>query len=290
MSSTTAPDRTEAAQYYFTYIDQVPPGDICRILADQAAETVALLQGISEERSLGRYAPDKWSIRQVVSHVNDAERLFVFRAFWFARGFDSPLPSFDQNVAVSSAGADERTWRSHVDEFRSVRAATLAFLRERPSRRVGAARRRQRQSVHGARSGVCDGRPSDPSHENPARALCMTRPKTELAHQSWMLVRHMISGGTALLPLAVITLFLGMAIYHWVERLAWPDAFLNAAMLLGGMGPVDPLKTTAGKWLAGVYALFAGVVFLVLAGVMLAPVLHHVLHKFHLETGDKPRG
>ena len=57
-----------------------------------------------------------------------------------------------------------------------------------------------------------------------------------------------------------------MAIYHWVEGLAWPDAFLNAAMLLGGMGPVDPLHTTAGKWLAGLYALLAGVVFLVRAG------------------------
>ena len=66
-----------------------------------------------------------------------------------------------------------------------------------------------------------------------------------------------------------------------------PDAFVNAAMLVGGMGPVDPLRTTAGKWLAGAYALFAGVVFLVLAGVMLVPVVHHVLEKFHLESGDK---
>jgi hypothetical protein len=75
-----------------------------------------------------------------------------------------------------------------------------------------------------------------------------------------------------------------MAIYHWTEGLGWPDAFLNAVMLLGGMGPVDPLRTTASKWLAGFYALFAGVVFLVLAGVMLAPVIHHVLQRFHLEA------
>jgi hypothetical protein len=68
-----------------------------------------------------------------------------------------------------------------------------------------------------------------------------------------------------------------MAMYHWVEGLPWSSAFLNAAMLLGGMGPVDPLRTEAGKWLAGVYALFAGVVFLVIAGVMLSPVIHHVL-------------
>jgi len=97
----------------------------------------------------------------------------------------------------------------------------------------------------------------------------------------------MLSGGVALVPLGIGTLALGMAIYHWVERLAWPDAFLNAAMLLGGMGPVDPLHTTAGKWLAGLYALLAGVVFLVLAGVMLAPVVHHALHRFHLEADEK---
>jgi DinB family protein len=128
----TAPDRSEAAEYYFTYINHVPAGDICRILEAQAGETVALLRGISEERSMHRYAPDKWSIRDVVGHLNDTERLFVMRAFWFARGFDTPLPSFDQNVAVATAGAHERTWQSHVDEFRAQRAATLAFFDSLP--------------------------------------------------------------------------------------------------------------------------------------------------------------
>ena len=106
-------------------------------------------------------------------------------------------------------------------------------------------------------------------------------------HRPWLLARHMVTGATALLPLAIGTLSIGMAIYHWVEGRNWSDAFLNAAMLLGGMGPVDRLETTAGKWLAGVYALFAGIVFLVLAGAMLAPVLHHVLHRFHLEGTDE---
>jgi len=106
-----------------------------------------------------------------------------------------------------------------------------------------------------------------------------------LPHRPWHLAGHMVSRAFALLPLAVGTLGLGMAIYHWVEGLSWTDAFLNAAMLLGGMGPVDQLHTTAGKWLAGLYALFAGMVFLVVAGVMLAPMVHHVLHRFHLETG-----
>jgi hypothetical protein len=132
MITITAPDRSEAAEYYFTYIDKVGSGDICRILEAQLPETLALLQGISEERSLHRYAPDKWSIREVMGHVNDTERMFVFRAMWFARGFDSPLPSFDQNVAIRSAGAEARTFRSHVDEFRAIREATLAFFAHLP--------------------------------------------------------------------------------------------------------------------------------------------------------------
>jgi hypothetical protein len=128
-----APAGDEAAEYYFRYIDQVPAGNIVQILEQQGSETITLLQSIPDGRSLHRYAADKWSIRSVVGHLIDCERLFVFRAFWFARGFDSELPSFDQNVAVGTAGADARAWQELVDEFRSVRAATLAFFRSLPS-------------------------------------------------------------------------------------------------------------------------------------------------------------
>ena len=102
----------------------------------------------------------------------------------------------------------------------------------------------------------------------------------------WHVARHMLSEGTALLPIGAGALFLGTAIYHWVEHLPWADSFLNAAMLLGGMGRVNPLQTTAGKWLAGVYALFAGLFFIILACVMLAPVLHHILQRFHLDEKE----
>lgn len=122
------PDRTEAADYYFTYIDKVGDGDILEILGRQEPEYRGLLENVSEEKSLHRYAPGKWSIREAQAHVNDTERLFAFRALWFARGLDLPLPSFDQNVAVASAGADARSWQSHVDEFARVRAATIAFF------------------------------------------------------------------------------------------------------------------------------------------------------------------
>lgn len=133
MSMASAPDRTEAADYYFKYIEQVPAGNIVEILATQSTEALTFLDTISEEQSLHRYRPDKWSVREVLNHLNDAERLFVFRAFWFARGFDSQLPSFDQDVAVAASAADERPWRNHVEEFRAVRAATVTFFQGLPA-------------------------------------------------------------------------------------------------------------------------------------------------------------
>jgi DinB superfamily len=126
-------DRTETADYYFRYIDQVGEGDICRILEAQFPETLTFLRSISDATSLYRYAPGKWSIRETVSHLNDTERLIVSRAFWFARGFEDPLPSFDQNQAIATAGADERSWTSHLEEFRAVRAATLTFFQNLPA-------------------------------------------------------------------------------------------------------------------------------------------------------------
>ena len=130
---TTRPERSEAAEYYFTYIDKVPQGDIGRILEAQSVEIPTLLERIPDARADYRYAADKWSIREVVAHLNDCERLFVFRAFWFARGFTGPLPSFDQNVAMTAAGAQQRSWAGLIDEFRAVRAATLAFFQTLPA-------------------------------------------------------------------------------------------------------------------------------------------------------------
>jgi hypothetical protein len=131
MSSAThpAPEPSEAAPYFFKYIDQVGAGDIVEILSGQGREAQALFGAISSEQSLRRYAADKWTIREVLAHLNDTERLFSFRAFWFARGFESPLPSFDQEIANRNAAANDRSWQSHLDEFATVRAATVAFFR-----------------------------------------------------------------------------------------------------------------------------------------------------------------
>jgi len=134
MTTIVKPDRTEAAEYYFTYIDQVPDDvDVCRVIESQLPETLALLYSITDEQSFHRYAPDKWTIREVVGHLIDTERLFVFRAFWFARGFDSPLPSFDQNVAITHAGSNDRSWTGLIDEFRVLRQSSLAFFQTLPA-------------------------------------------------------------------------------------------------------------------------------------------------------------
>lgn len=79
------------------------------------------------------------------------------------------------------------------------------------------------------------------------------------------------------------SLVMGILGYHVFEGLPWIDALVNAAMLLGGMGPVNELHTTAGKLFAAFYALYSGVIFLLVAGVLLAPVIHRFLHRFHLE-------
>jgi len=127
------PDRSEAAPYYFKYIDRISSDDIVGQLEIQLNETLAFFSGISEEKSLYRYAPEKWSIRQVVNHVVDAERVFISRAFWFARGFDSPLPSYDEKICAAAARADELSWVDHIEDFRVVRESALTFFRNLPA-------------------------------------------------------------------------------------------------------------------------------------------------------------
>ena len=94
------------------------------------------------------------------------------------------------------------------------------------------------------------------------------------------------SGGIAL-ALVMASLLVGMAGYHLLEGLQWIDAFLNASMLLGGMGPVDVPHSYGGKFFAGCYALYCGLVVILIAGVLLAPVAHRLLHKFHVQNDER---
>jgi DinB family protein len=140
------PSSSEAAPYYFNYINRVASDDILTALHTQLEETLPFLGTISEEKSLFRYAPEKWSIRQLWGHVNDAERIFLMRALWFARGHESAQPSFEQEIAVAAAKSDGVPWARHVEEFREIRLATVSFFRNLPEEAWG-------------RSGVASGNP-----------------------------------------------------------------------------------------------------------------------------------
>jgi hypothetical protein len=97
----------------------------------------------------------------------------------------------------------------------------------------------------------------------------------------------MLRHSAFVLGLLTLSTAIGMWGYEHYESLPWRDAFLNTAMLLGGMGPVDALKTNGGKLFAGFFALYAGVVFLFSAGLLIAPIAHRILHKFHWESGKR---
>jgi hypothetical protein len=106
--------------------------------------------------------------------------------------------------------------------------------------------------------------------------------KQPLASRHVFYARMMRSLGAAALIIAA-SLAVGMAGYHFLEKLPWLDAFVNASMILSGMGPVAPIQTSAGKLFAGCYALFSGLAFITSIGVVFAPVFHRFLHQFHLE-------
>ncbi len=125
------PTEAEVAPYFFTYINQVS-SDPVGTTERQLDEALALLGSITEESSLHRYAPDKWSIRQLLNHVTDTERAFTFRMLWFARGFETPLPGYDQDIAAGGAEADSVSWAAHVEEFRNVRLSTISLFRNMP--------------------------------------------------------------------------------------------------------------------------------------------------------------
>jgi hypothetical protein len=89
--------------------------------------------------------------------------------------------------------------------------------------------------------------------------------------------------------IAVVTLVIGMYGYHLLENMPWADSFANASMILAGMGPLGNLQTNGGKIFAGCYALFCGLIFVTIITILLAPIFHRALHKFHLETGGEKK-
>lgn len=124
---TVRPEPDEHAQYFARYVARVP-GNALESLRESLEQTIAVVRDVQEERTLHGYAEGKWSIREVLLHIADAERVFAYRALRFARGDTTPLASFDENGWTPASQANERSMASILGELRAVRAATVALV------------------------------------------------------------------------------------------------------------------------------------------------------------------
>jgi DinB family protein len=128
----TRPDRTEYADFYSNYIAGVPEGDVLDFLAGQPGDYRQLLVGLAEDAASVEPTPGKWSVKQVLGHVCDAERVMSYRAMRFSRGDATELPGFEQDDYVREANSNARRLDDLLDEFESVRKATIALFRSLP--------------------------------------------------------------------------------------------------------------------------------------------------------------
>lgn len=126
---THRPAADEYSSYYGKYISLVPDASIVPQLELQIASTLALLRSIPEDRGEHRYEPGKWSIKEVVGHIADSERVFAYRALRIARGDATPLPGFDQDLFVANAHSNERELSDLIDELAVVRQGSIALFR-----------------------------------------------------------------------------------------------------------------------------------------------------------------
>ena len=127
------PATDEYAPYYGRYVDEVPEGDILAILETQAERTAELLQGLDEQQAMFRPTPADWSIKEVICHLCDTERIFAYRALRIARGDMTPLAGFEQEPYVAQAEADARPLSDHLAEFATVRQSTIWLFRGIPA-------------------------------------------------------------------------------------------------------------------------------------------------------------
>ena len=133
VSTAIRPAADEHHPYYGKYIALVPESDAVEALEHQLADMLPLLRGLSEAQGALRYAPGKWSIKQVLGHVIDAERVFAYRALRFGRNDRTPLPGFDENPYAEAAGSDARTVASLVSELESLRRSNISMYAGLPA-------------------------------------------------------------------------------------------------------------------------------------------------------------
>ena len=125
----TRPNSTEHAPYFEKYISLVPEGDIVLTLRHQIESTLSLIRGLGEVQGEVRYAPGKWSVKEVIGHLIDTERIFAYRAMRFARNDATPLPGFDENSFVANAGFGSRSLADLAEEFEHTRKSNVYLFK-----------------------------------------------------------------------------------------------------------------------------------------------------------------
>ena len=128
-AAATKPTPTEHAPEFSKYVALVEEGDIIQILEQQLENSLSLLRTISPDKANFRYAPDKWSVKELLGHLIDSERIFSYRALRFARNDQTPLPGYEQDDYVREGNFDSRNLADMVEEFATVRRATIQLLR-----------------------------------------------------------------------------------------------------------------------------------------------------------------
>ena len=132
VASSIRPGADEYASFYASYVATVPDGDVTRALAQQGEGFLRLLKDVGDEKAGFAYAAGKWTIKEVILHMADTERIFAYRLLRMARGDATPLSPFDENAYAPMSGANDRPLDSLLGEFAAVRGATLALLRWLP--------------------------------------------------------------------------------------------------------------------------------------------------------------
>jgi len=132
MNAAARPASTEYAPHFSRYVDRVPEEDILATLERQSVETAKLLASIDENKAAHRYAEGKWSVKEVIGHLTDAERVFAYRAMCIARGEGQPLPGFDENLYVENASFDAWSFAELAEQYALMRRSSILLLRNLP--------------------------------------------------------------------------------------------------------------------------------------------------------------
>lgn len=180
MATATAqkPEETEYLPYYGRYISLVQDGDILELLSKQLDETLPLLRSIPQSQASFRYAPDKWSINELVGHLIDSERIFAYRALRFARNDQTPVPGYEQDDYVRNASFNDWSLSELIDEFECVRRSTIFLFKHL-------------NSDAWTRTGVANG------SEASVRALAYIIAGHELHHRGILRSRYLQANATA---------------------------------------------------------------------------------------------